>query len=288
MQLNLSRSSGVYEIRCLVTNRVYVGSSVNVHARWLQHRNRLRSGRHCNSFLQRAWNSHGENNFQVLVLELCNETQLLRAEQKWIDERRCVNRLLGFNVCAIAGAPAMRNVKTWEGFIDPEGNDRTIENLHKFCRAESLCFSAMHGLAKGTGKLRSHRGWTHRNSVRKRAYIKTYEGFVDPAGCSVAPIHNLAAFCRQHELDKTHVVAVFNRRICSHRGWTHRNGLQRRDVRTYLGFVSPSGRRVTVTNLQAFCRREGLSPVRMHNLVSGMRRRHKGWSWNANEKSTPR
>jgi hypothetical protein len=50
-------------------------------------------------------------------------------------------------------------------------------------------------------------------------------------------------------------------------------------VKTYTGFINPSGQRVLITNLAAFCRANGLHPVRMHNLISGERHKHKGWIW---------
>jgi hypothetical protein len=34
----------------------------------------------------------------------------------------------------------------------------------------------MNRLAKGKSKLKSYKGWTPRNSVRQREYIKTYDG----------------------------------------------------------------------------------------------------------------
>jgi hypothetical protein len=138
----------------------------------------------------------------------------------------------------------------------------------------------MHRLAMGKSKLKSYKGWTHRNSQRKRAYIKTYEGFVGPDGRPVGTITNLAAFCRERGLDNTHMVAVANGRICSHHGWTHLNG--RRSLlaaRRYLGFVNPAGQRVTIHNLKAFCQEHGLSPVHMHQVKSGQSKSHKGWTW---------
>jgi hypothetical protein len=114
--------------------------------------------------------------------------------------------------------------------------------------------------------------------VRQRDYIKTYEGFIDPDGNRVDPITNLAEFCRQHGLDNTHMVAVACGRICSHRGWKHVNGRQKM-VRVYTGFRDPEGLPVVITNLTAFCREHELSPVHMHNLISGKRKSHKGWTW---------
>jgi hypothetical protein len=135
-------------------------------------------------------------------------------------------------------------------------------------------------LASGKAKLKSHKGWSHRNSPRKREYVKTYSGFIDSKGRSADPITNLAAFCREHGLDNTHMVALAHGRIHSHRGWTHEN--DRRSLALPLphtGFAGPDGRRVTIVNLRKFCQEHGLHRIRMHQVKSGKRASHKGWTW---------
>jgi len=139
--------------------------------------------------------------------------------------------------------------------------------------------TAMSQLFKGQGKLKSHKGWTHVNSVRQREFIKTHEGFVDPSGQPVGPIRNLAAYCRDHGLDNTHMTAVARGRIPSHRGWTHVRGRKNLAAVVHKGFIAPGGAVVRITNLAAFCRACGLCLVHMHELKSGKRPSHKGWTW---------
>jgi group I intron endonuclease len=272
-------SAGVYQIRCIPNGKIYIGSAVDLRERWYRHRLHLRQGSHQNVYLQRAWDQYGEADFEFSVLEFVNASDLLRTEQVWIDRTCCADRNVGFNISNVAGSPCDTRSKVWEGFIDPDGNQITITNLYDFCRQNELDFPSMHRLAKGKSKLKSYKGWTHRNSVRQRDYVKTYDGFVTPDGLLAGPITNLAAFCRDHGLDKTHMVAVAHGRICSHRGWTLNNGKQRLGPKMYTGFIDPKGRLVCITNLKAFCRERGLSPVHMHQLVSGKRKSHKGWTW---------
>lgn len=275
------RASGVYQILCKPTGQIYVGSAVELRARWKAHRRALRQGEHCNRFLQAAWATHGEASFEFSVLEQINAAARLQAEQWWIDHTRCVDRATGFNICPLAGSPRVIKAQVWEGFIDPAGNEITIFNLQEFCRERDLDFPSMHRLAMGKSKLKSHKGWAHKNSIRQRDYIKTYDGFIDPTGSPVAPFTNLAAFCRERGLDKTHMVAVARGRICSHRGWTHRQGRQRQE-KVHAGFINPNGQRVVITNLKAFCQEQGLEPVHMHEVKSGKRKSHKGWTWKEN------
>jgi group I intron endonuclease len=276
----LPRSSGVYRILCIPTSKFYIGGAVNLRDRWNRHRHALRHGRHVNCYLQQAWNKYGEESFEISVLEYVEAPDLLSSEQAWIDRSRCTDRSIGFNIYAVAGSPGDTHAQVWEGFVDPSGSAVTITNLHAFCRKHGLDYPSMFRLAAGNSKLKSYKGWTHRNSRRQRAYVRTYEGFIDPNGQPAGPITNLAAFCREHGLDNTHMVAVAHRRICTHRGWTHADG--RRSLGLPLlhtGFLNPEGQRVIITNLRKFCQEHGLNVVQMHHVKSGSRKQHKGWTW---------
>lgn len=279
MLKHLPKSSGVYQIRCIANGKIYIGSAVNIHDRCEHHRSSLRRRGHVNSHLQAAWNKYGESQFEFTVLEMARRSDLLEMEQKWLDKTQAYVRGIGFNIYGTAGSPGNTLAQTWEGFIDPEGNKVTINNLFDFCRKNNLDFPSMHRLAKGKSKLKSYKGWSHKNSVRQRDYVKTYDGFIDPDGNSVGPITNLAAFCRENNLDNTHMVAVANGRLFSHRGWTYQNDRENLGIKTYVGFLDPGGNRVIITNLEAFCRVNNLHVVHMRQLINGIRKSHKGWKW---------
>lgn len=77
--------SGIYIIKNLVNNKVYVGQSINLRRRRNNHFRQLRKNTHCNQHLQRSFIKYGENNFQWQVLEYVNDLQRLDAcEKKWI------------------------------------------------------------------------------------------------------------------------------------------------------------------------------------------------------------
>src|SRR5690348_5615456 len=76
------------------------------------------------------------------------------------------------------------------------------------------------------------------------------------------------------------VAAVAHGRPTSLHGWTYDSGRQRITT-IHTGFVSPAGERVEIVNLVAFCRKHGLNVVHMHQVKSGQRRSHKGWTWRA-------
>jgi group I intron endonuclease len=66
-------TGGIYQIRCLVNGKVYVGSAKSFEWRWGSHLYELRKGTHINPHLQRSFIKHGENNFVFEILEVLGE-----------------------------------------------------------------------------------------------------------------------------------------------------------------------------------------------------------------------
>jgi group I intron endonuclease len=99
-------ATGVYAIRNAVNGKVYVGSAaVSLKDRWRSHRKELRRGKHCNRYLQFAWNKHGEPAFEFTVLEECDPGACIAREQHWIDEKRAADHSFGYNISPTAGSP---------------------------------------------------------------------------------------------------------------------------------------------------------------------------------------
>lgn len=68
--------SGIYIIRNIINNKVYIGKSVLIKSRIYNHKSALRGSRHRNKYLQRAYDKYGMDNFIFEVLEKCPEEQL--------------------------------------------------------------------------------------------------------------------------------------------------------------------------------------------------------------------
>ena len=100
--MNKSKISGIYAIKNKINSKVYVGSSKSVHYRWSgQHKPRLRKGKHENAHLQHAWNKYGENKFEFLILEECEESVLANKEEYWIEHYKSWDREFGYNLSRI-------------------------------------------------------------------------------------------------------------------------------------------------------------------------------------------
>lgn len=93
---------GIYRIKNSINNKIYIGSTKNIEARWAKHRALLRHNKHQNTHLQNAWNKYGENAFIFEVIEECKIEDLINREQFFID-----NLNPEYNQTAIAGKVEM-------------------------------------------------------------------------------------------------------------------------------------------------------------------------------------
>ena len=99
--------SAIYSIRCVATEKIYIGSAVNYVKRWADHKWNLRNQKHCNRKLQNAWNKYGGAAFEFLIIELVEDAALLiEREQHWIDFHNSYKS--GFNMTPTAGSPLGR------------------------------------------------------------------------------------------------------------------------------------------------------------------------------------
>jgi len=71
---------GVYQIRNLVNNKVFIGSSKDLTAAWNAQQFQLNLGSHRNKTLQEDWNRFGADKFIYEILE-----ELTFAEDKPVD-----------------------------------------------------------------------------------------------------------------------------------------------------------------------------------------------------------
>jgi hypothetical protein len=101
-----SEKPGVYVIKNLINNKIYIGSSVmRVIKRIEHHISMLRANKHKNAYLQNAFNKYGETNFCVSIIENTEKHNTLEKEQYWINQYN-FNDLYNINPIA-SGTPNM-------------------------------------------------------------------------------------------------------------------------------------------------------------------------------------
>lgn len=81
---NPKKESGVYKIKNLENNNLYIGSSANVFNRCFTHQTKLEKRKHSNQHLENAYHKYGSDSFKFIVIEYCDN--ITETEQKYIDE----------------------------------------------------------------------------------------------------------------------------------------------------------------------------------------------------------
>jgi len=97
---------GIYAIICKPTAKLYIGQSINIRSRKNQHLKDLLKGKHCNSYLQNAFNKYGRPNFAFQVLENCTREELNTREAYWINIKNSNKSEYGFNLKEAGGGLA--------------------------------------------------------------------------------------------------------------------------------------------------------------------------------------
>jgi group I intron endonuclease len=99
------RLPGIYCIRNILNNKLYIGQAKDLFDRERRHRYSLKAGDHDNSHLQRAYNKYGKDAFEFEVLLYCEVEELTKYEQIFVDSYKpselyniklqCVDTTLG-------------------------------------------------------------------------------------------------------------------------------------------------------------------------------------------------
>jgi group I intron endonuclease len=80
-------NAGVYQIKCLVNGKVYIGSSECIPTRVQNHLSELKSKKHYSKDLQEDFNKYGEEGFHAEVLKYMEEGDIFVQEKLFI--RNC-------------------------------------------------------------------------------------------------------------------------------------------------------------------------------------------------------
>lgn len=87
--------SGIYIIKNIINNKVYIGSSSNLKQRLRQHRSFLKLNQHCNKHLQASYNKYGIENFIFNILEITKDIE--DREIFYINQFQANGRNFGYN-----------------------------------------------------------------------------------------------------------------------------------------------------------------------------------------------
>lgn len=292
---SLKGVSGIYAIQCVVNDRCYVGSAVDIRQRFWAHTRQLERGVHHSNKLQAAWNKYGADAFDMFVIEVVLQKELLiEREQFWIEQleaftsgyncRPKAENHLGFQHspetrAKMSAAHAGKKFSTESKARLSKA--RTGTRMHPRTRAaimkanigrkktpeERARLSASHVGKSTTG--RNARGSEHWKAVEFAV--------VSPDG-KVYTGRNITEFARMHGLDER----VMRNLVCgrtksSFNGWRLAATPETISKCKNFAFVSPTGEVHAGKNVAAFARSQGLCPTSMRSVNRGNAMSHKGW-----------
>lgn len=91
-------NSGIYCINNKVNNKKYIGQTKQLDKRKSEHIRSLRGAYHYNEYLQRSFDKYGIGNFELIVLERCELSQLDEKETEYINQYNTMDRSIGYNL----------------------------------------------------------------------------------------------------------------------------------------------------------------------------------------------
>ena len=100
-----SNKVGVYQIRNIKNNKVYIGStSMPFSNRKQTHFATLRKNKHHSKHLQRSYNKYGESSFIFEILKICSINIIIKSEQIWLDRIKSYLPNNGYNILRLASS----------------------------------------------------------------------------------------------------------------------------------------------------------------------------------------
>lgn len=179
--------SGIYRYVNLVNGKSYVGKSVDLHHRHLEHMRYLRAGTEPCVKLNRAWQKYGEDNFQYEILCYCNREDLNDMEREYISKFDSFRN--GYN--CTEGGDGM------QGFHHTEESKKRIGDAFRGREISDAQRKLLSDVQKGKTLTAEHRAalsaaWTEE---QKQWLSNTRSGAANPnfgkrgaSACNIAPI----------------------------------------------------------------------------------------------------
>lgn len=185
-------NSGIYALRNLSDNKVYIGQSRNLEKRKTTHFWMLRNNRHFNVHLQRAFNRGDQ--FEFTVLEYCVPSKCDEREIFWISQYNATKD--GYNLC--------------DGGNATVGYHFTAEGKEKISKAKRGKKQSQEVIERRTRTLKEHLqndpefAQAYKEKMRKMAKERGFGGYNKGVACSEEKKRLVSAKLKGRQISTEH------------------------------------------------------------------------------------
>ena len=164
--------SGIYKITNKISNKCYVGSTIDFKKRWNAHFRDLKNNKHHNVKLQRSYNKYGKDAFSCEILEYISYQKelIIDRENFWINELNSKSN--GYNIADASFGDTLSHNPNKVDIIN-RISEKINDNISKLSKHERIEKWAKYGPDNGMyGKSHTldarskisefHKGNTHR------------------------------------------------------------------------------------------------------------------------------
>jgi hypothetical protein len=157
---------GIYKFTNIINNKSYIGRSVNIENRKLQHNSASHNinTKEYNTYFHKAIRKYGIENFKFQILEECSCAELDKREQYWISFYQSNNPIYGYNMTS-GGDKVYDNSKTIYQYDNDGKFIQTFKNAYEAGKILGINPAHINGCA------------LHRYGVKRaKGFIFAYEG----------------------------------------------------------------------------------------------------------------
>jgi group I intron endonuclease len=199
---------GIYKIINEIDGKYYIGSSKNLLVkkgdRLSRHKTDLKLNRHINKKLQNAYNKYGIDNFHFIVIEECEEKELLIKEQLYLNEAS-KNKNNCYNLSFIAGKVEMNDDvknkirKSRLGMKLSENAKNILRKIHKGKAIRKKGFFMSDEQKNNIGFANCNKNiYTFENTITKEIFTGIQRDFKNKYNLQPSKISNIISGKRKH------------------------------------------------------------------------------------------
>lgn len=233
-------TTGIYALFWENNNAVYIGQSINIEKRFINHLYRMKNNRHYNYKVQDTYNLYGVP--RLIILDIVDLVRLNDYEIYWVKEFDSINK--GLNISEPGNNSGF-------GVSNPNAHYSKLDILRVFRMLYTTTYP-IKDIARICGVNKGLPQDIHSQS--RHLWLKD----LYPYQYSLMLIKKLI---RQNSAYKT----------------TRKSTELSSRVSVLPKIVSPDGITYTISNISRFCRLHSLTQSGLSNLINGKIKTHKGW-----------